>query len=466
MVDTVESLLQELARQKKINGALMSRVERDMDARGDAFSLFQAAAVLEKQVHERTRALEDALEELKRSNRELRHAKDAAELAARSKDEFLAGMSHELRTPLNAVLGLAEILQEEVYGPVNSKQLESLRTIEASGRHLLSLINDILEIARMGAGQLKPDMSDVDLADLCHACIGLIRPQAQKKALRIECVIGEWVGVARTDGRRLKQIVLNLLGNAVKFTERGGQIGLEVRRRDQEYLIVVSDTGVGIREEDRARIFLPFVQLDSGLSRKYEGTGLGLALVQRFVALLGGHIEVESEPGKGSQFMVYLPMELGFALEPHSISAGLTGRGVQPASSGRLILLAEDNPANINTVGEYLKAKGYRVETATNGVVALQKVRELKPDLVLMDVQMPEMDGLEAIRRIRGELGLHHLPVVALTALAMVGDQDRCMQAGASAYVSKPVSLRQLVALIDAQLSLGRVSFPAGNVES
>jgi signal transduction histidine kinase/ActR/RegA family two-component response regulator len=464
MNDTVFTLQQELARQKKINAALMSRVERDMDIQGDAFSLFQTAAVLEKKVRERTHALEAALEELKRSNRELRQAKDAAELAARSKDEFLAGMSHELRTPLNAVLGLAEILQDEVYGSINAKQLESLKTIEGSGRHLLSLINDILEIARMGAGHMKPDMSNVDIADMCHVCLGLIRPQAQKKALRVECVIGEWVGTARTDARRFKQILLNLLGNAVKFTDKGGQIGLEVRRLDQEYVVIVSDTGVGIRPEDRERIFQPFVQLDSGLSRRYDGTGLGLALVQRFVQLLGGHIEVESEVGKGSQFVVSLPMELCHGQEPHAVSPGAKGLGVRPASAGRLILLAEDNEANIKTVREYLLAKGYRVETARNGVQALEMVKAFNPDLVLMDVQMPEMDGLEAIRRIRGELGLQQLPVFALTALAMTGDQDRCMQAGATAYVSKPVSLRQLVNSIDAQLSGARVpSSPAAS---
>src|SRR5688572_23450546 len=241
MNDELAALQAELARQQKTNAALMRRVERDMNVQGDAFSLFQAATVLEKKVHERTAALEAALDELQHFNRELRAAKEAAEAAARSKDEFLAGMSHELRTPLNAVLGLAEILQEEVYGPINTKQLESLRTIEASGRHLLSLINDILEIARMGAGHMKPDLSDVDVADMCHACLGLIRPQAQKKALRIECVIGEWVGTARTDARRFKQIVLNLLCNAVKFTDRGGQVSLEVRRRDQEYVVIVSD---------------------------------------------------------------------------------------------------------------------------------------------------------------------------------------------------------------------------------
>ncbi len=448
--NTEAELRAELAREKKINAALMRRVERNMDIQGDAFSLFQAATVLEKKVHERTAALENVLAELKQSNRDLRVAKNAAEAAARSKDEFLAGMSHELRTPLNAVLGLSEILQEEIYGALNDKQQEALRTIESSGRHLLSLINDILEIARIGAGTLKMEIVDVNLDEVCGACVGLVRPQAEKKAIEVVCQVQPGLPVIQSDARRIKQIIVNLLGNAVKFTEAQGRVGLEVSSAGDELLIQVWDTGIGIASQDQARVFTPFVQLESSLSRRYDGTGLGLALVQQLVGVLGGDVRLESEVGQGSRFFVRLPVTVSTKVTSEPANE-VAEEGVTP-SGGRLILLAEDNEANKMTIGDYLRAKGYRVETADNGKMALEKVRELRPDLVLMDVQMPEMDGLEATRRIRLELRRPSLPVIALTALAMGGDRDRCIDAGANEYVTKPVSLKQLITVIEAQL--------------
>ena len=221
MSDELAALRAELARQQKTNAALMRRVERDMNVQGDAFSLFQAATVLEKKVHERTAALEAALDELQHFNRELRAAKEAAEAAARSKDEFLAGMSHELRTPLNAVLGLSELLQEEICGPLNEKQNEALRTIATSGRHLLSLINDILEIARMGSGEVQLRLSKVLVAELCEGCVDLIRAQARKKEITVTCEITDDVPELKTDARRFKQVLVNLLGNAVKIHGQG-----------------------------------------------------------------------------------------------------------------------------------------------------------------------------------------------------------------------------------------------------
>ncbi len=453
--EQLEALRAELARERKINASLMRRVERNMDIQGDAFSLFQAATVLEKKVRERTAALEEVLAELKRSNRDLRFAKDEAEAAARSKDEFLAGMSHELRTPLNAVLGLSEILQEGIYGGLNDKQQEALRTIESSGRHLLSLINDILEIARIGAGTLKTEAGDVRLDDLCNACIGLVRAQAKRKDIELSCSFPSDLPIIESDERRLKQIIVNLLGNAVKFTDKGGRVGLELTLEGEQLAIAVWDTGIGIAPEDHERVFTPFVQVESSLARRYEGTGLGLALVQQLARVLGGEVTLESEVGKGSRFTVSVPITASTVASAAPQGDG-SDEGAVP-SGGRLILLAEDNEANTVTVGDYLRARGYRVETAVNGKLALEKVRDLNPDLVLMDVQMPEMDGLEAMRCIRSELRRSSLPVIALTALAMGGDRDRCLEAGANEYVTKPVSLRELITVIEAHLGQGSV---------
>jgi signal transduction histidine kinase/CheY-like chemotaxis protein len=455
MSDEIAALQAELARQQKINAALMRRVERDMNVHGDAFSLFQAATMLEKKVHERTAALEAALDELQSFNSELRAAKEAAEAAARSKDEFLAGMSHELRTPLNAVLGLSELLQEEIYGPLNEKQHEALATIETSGRHLLSLINDILEIARMGSGEVQLRLSKVAVGELCESCVDLIRAQARKKVITVTCEIAADLPALETDARRFKQILVNLLGNAVKFTDRGGSLGLSARVEAQCLCLEVWDTGIGIKAEDCDRIFLPFVQVDSGLARKYEGTGLGLALVRQLTELLGGEVSVESRVGVGSRFRLRFALSTSAPSSVRDAAPGSVGR-VQLAGEGQLILLAEDNEANIATIGSYLRHKGYQVEVAHNGKMALDKVRALQPDLVLMDVQMPEMDGLEATRRIRQELGLAQLPVIALTALAMAGDRERGIMAGVNEYVTKPVSLRELVRVIEAHLPVAR----------
>jgi signal transduction histidine kinase/ActR/RegA family two-component response regulator len=455
MSTELAALQAELARQQKINAALMRRVERDMNVQGDAFSLFQAATVLEKKVHERTAALEAALGELQHFNRELHAAKEAAEAAARSKDEFLAGMSHELRTPLNAVLGLSELLQEEIYGPLNEKQTEALGTIESSGRHLLSLINDILEIARMGSGEVQLRLSKVSAAELCESCVDLVRPQARKKEITVSCEIAADVPEFKTDARRFRQILVNLLGNAVKFTDRGGSMGLSARVEGHCLCLDVWDSGIGIAADDCERIFLPFVQVDSGLARKYDGTGLGLALVRQLTELLGGEVSVESTVGVGSRFRLRFALHASASLTIREPPPGNVNP-VQLAGGGQLILLAEDNEANIATIGSYLRHKGYQVEVAHNGQIAIDKVRALQPDLVLMDVQMPEMDGLEATRRIRQELGLDQLPVIALTALAMAGDRERGIVAGVNEYVTKPVSLRELVGVIEAHLPATR----------
>jgi signal transduction histidine kinase/CheY-like chemotaxis protein len=402
-------------------------------------------ALLTQRVAERTADLSAANAELSR--------------ASRLKDEFLASMSHELRTPLNAVLGMSEALHDEILGPLNENQKYSLRTIEESGRHLLSLINDILDVSKIEAGKLTLNKGIVSVASVCQASLRFIRQDALKKKLRIVSDMDTAVTNLWVDERRLKQILVNLLSNAVKFTPPGGQVGLQIKGDAARAVIdfIVWDTGIGISQEDMSRLFRPFVQLDSRLNRQFAGTGLGLSLVYRMTELHGGSVTLESETGQGSRFTVSLPWqeretESG-TLEKLARTAIFTDLLNVPGAKYPInVLLAEDNETNITVMVNYLTAKGCEVTVARNGAEALARARESRPDIILMDIQMPEVDGLEAIRIIRSEKNLETIPIIALTALAMPGDRERCLEAGADDYLSKPVNLKVLVAMFEQYL--------------
>jgi PAS domain S-box-containing protein len=394
--------------------------------------------------------------------------------ATRLKDEFLANMSHELRTPLNAILGLSEGLQEEIFGPLNDRQKTTLTTIERSGQHLLSLINDILEVSKIAAGKLELEMNEVSIHHLCSSSLAFVKEQANRKRIQFHTHIPQNLSTIVVDERRMRQVLINLLTNAVKFTPNGGQVTLEIELERLSYQnqesaadlelfeesllrVSVIDTGIGIAAADQLKLFQPFVQLDSSLNRKYEGTGLGLTLVKQIVELHGGSVILESEVGVGSCFTLRLPYYRPLArgaeqLETEYSSFPLvrlaTGTGSNP-----LILLVEDNEANISTLSSYLTAKEYPLLLARNGQEAISLVQERQPDLILMDIQMPGMNGIEAIGHIRNTLKLVNCPIIALTALAMPGDRERCIEAGANDYLTKPVKLKQLVSRIQQLLA-------------
>jgi len=507
---------------------------------------------------------------------ELNLANAALVGAARMKDEFLASMSHELRTPLTAILGLSEAMELDPQELLSDKQRRYLANIRQSGELLLALINDILDLSKVEAGKVELVIAPVLADEVCQASLRMIREMATKKNLHLSYTLAPAVPHVLGDERRVKQILVNLLSNAVKFTPPGGSVGLEVAA-DAELQAVrftVWDTGIGIAPADQARLFQPFVQLDSRLSREYAGTGLGLALVARLTELHGGRVEVESEgvPGKGSRFTVALPWqaaslpgpagsiagqpavrrallvedsallaeglcralaELGWTGVIHSRAAGVVDRAAadrpdvilldlmlpdrpgldvlgelkrdprtrdipvivesvmeaqeralaagaaayllkpvglsdlqraldqarirQPAAppaehaaagdARPLILLADDNDFSRTTLQQLLRALGYpEVATAHDGREAVAVARQRRPALILMDIQMPEMDGLEAIQVLRADAdqGVAATPVIALTALAMVGDRERCLSAGADDYLAKPVRAADL----------------------
>lgn len=421
--------------------------------------------------------------------------------ATRLKDEFLANMSHELRTPLNAILGLSECLKEELLGPLNQRQHRSVQTIETSGRHLLELINDILDLAKLESGHMTLSLDTVDLAALCERSVSLVGQLARTKNLHLSTHFAPQLGWIQADERRLRQALINLLSNAIKFTPEGGLISLSAtveRPLDPDYgiptakpetvtsetvVLAVKDTGIGITPEDQAKLFKPFVQIDSRLNRQYQGTGLGLALVQHIATLHGGAVTLSSEVGVGSCFSLRLPRELELSEEAMGFSEiqrlaspgavvgttdGLAGGdvvqkppalGMTPAPMSStlpspLILVAEDDPRNLETIAIYLKSSGYRLIHAANGCEAIDLTQRYHPDLILMDIQMPGMDGLDAIRQLRSLEPYATLPIIALTALALDGDRDRCLAAGATAYLTKPISLKSLTTGIRQYLPL------------
>ncbi|NNJ11293.1 response regulator [Chloroflexales bacterium ZM16-3] len=554
------------------NALLYTQAQQELAERRRAEENLEAERTqLARRVTERTADLIAANAELAR--------------AARLKDEFLANMSHELRTPLNTILGRAEILHEQIYGPLTDQQQYAIGSIDESGRHLLALINDILDLSKIEAGKLELQISTVDVSALCQACVRMMAQVAAAKGISLSTTFDMAITHMQADERRLKQILVNLLSNAVKFTAQGGRVSLEVRgSRDRSQIeFSVSDTGIGIAATDIPRLFHPFIQIDAGLARQHEGTGLGLSLVLRLAEAHGGSVAVSSAPNEGSRFSVTLPWDatpvliasadadddtllplaraliiddsqasseqfaryltdLGCAVTIHERAGGALDLAVElrpdlimldvllpdqtgwailrqlkgdprtadipvlvisvvdepdlarqlgaaahlvkpisradlmralrklvrprldvgaapatalpPNAQGRRILLAEDNEDNISLMRDYLPLYGYELFVARDGSEAITMARAIRPEAILMDIQMPVMDGIEATMRIRADAELCDIPVIALTALAMPGDRDRCLAAGADAYVVKPVRLRELPVQIEEAIQL------------
>ncbi|WP_420627517.1 hybrid sensor histidine kinase/response regulator [Candidatus Leptofilum sp.] len=419
--------------------------------REESLKLQRTNELLEKEVTAQTAAL-------KRTNARLAKALQA-------KDKFLANMSHQLRTPLNAILGKSEILLEGIHGSLNEKQSASLQVIGDSGNHLLELINDILDMAKIEAGKIQLDIQNVSLATVCESSMQFVRQVAHKKQIRLQADIDRTLKTCQTDERRLKQILINLLSNAVKFTPPGGKVGLIVLHDfDRDAVqFQVWDTGIGISPEDMEKLFKPFVQLDNSLARSHEGTGLGLSLVYRLAELLGGSVSLESQVGVGSCFSITLPQNLKIDskqlqkqahTDRQQLATGvLSSDSVDTAEKRPLILLVEDNETNVETVTDYLPVWGYRISVAHSGVEALERAKKELPDLILMDVQIPGLDGLTAVRQMRREKAFEKTPIVAITALAMNGNRERCLAAGANEYMSKPIQLHQLALTINELLA-------------
>ncbi|MGB4061168.1 MAG: ATP-binding protein [Burkholderiaceae bacterium] len=402
------------------------------------------------------------IRERKRLEQATETARTQAESANRAKTDFLANVSHEVRTPLNGVMGLIRLLMDS---PLDTEQSHWLQLMDESAHTLLGLLNDILDLSKIEAGKMTVEATAFDAAELTEKACAPLLAQASAKQLQLEINLHPGLPT-RTQGDpgRLRQVLTNLLSNAVKFTPAGGHIrvsadpvnGVGVR-------FEVADTGIGISPEQQARVFEAFTQADASTTRKFGGTGLGLAISARLVTLMGGQLQLDSQPGQGSRFFFTLPLKSKTARSTDSapLSAPMELAHIsahQETFDGLRVLVAEDHPVNELLMRQLLQRLGCVCTVAKNGLEAVAAWRRGGIDLIMMDVQMPELSGLEATAEIRAQEGNgpQHTPIVAVTANAMSGDEDKCLQAGMDAYTSKPVSPQALMQAMSHALAVGK----------
>lgn len=382
------------------------------------------------------------IHERKQIEKELIEARDIAERSAKAREEFLANMSHEIRTPMNAIIGFTKLLYDS---PLDAEQMESLKAIDAAGEALIAIINDILDLSKIEAGMLNFEKRPFQLAELLQSLRGIFRARAKEKSLVLESFLGPDVPPRILgDKVRLNQVLINLVGNALKFTQKG-EVSISVKLlslngNEVHLLFEVEDTGIGIPQEKQQAIFESFTQASSETTRNYGGTGLGLTICKRIVELQGGHIGVKSTPGEGSCFYFDLTFPIAEeVLAPESRLATDPGSAIAEPHEIK-VLLAEDNLMNQKLAGRILEKLGYTYEIAGNGRIALELVQNHRFDVVLMDIQMPEMDGYEASRKIRSleDESRRSVPIIALTAHAMIEEMEKCKAAGMDEFISKP----------------------------
>ncbi|MBX9603958.1 MAG: response regulator [Bryobacteraceae bacterium] len=451
--------------QGKLQPIRVSRTGDEIEHLGESFNkMIEALLASEDEIRQHRELLEHRI---RLRTEELEATTRRALEASQSKSEFLANMSHELRTPMNGVLGMMDIVLESRLTP---EQREQLETAQRCAYSLLALLNDILDLSKIEAGKMVLERIPFDARKVVEDCVKTALPRCRHKGIEIRPEIHPGVPPQIIgDPLRTRQILENLVSNAVKFTEQGG-VTISVRDVSQDgalaLLFEVRDTGPGISKEKLAAIFEKFTQADGSISRKYGGTGLGLAITRSLVEIHGGEITVDSEPGRGSTFAVRLPYQEAPAearQEAHPVSPVSAGdrHAADPARTVR-VLVVEDNNVNQRVVTAILKKRNWMVEIANDGREALDRLEDVPADhfsLILMDVQMPQLDGLEATRRIRQERRWDQLPIVAMTAHAMNGDRERCLQVGMNGYVSKPVQPAHLLSVLD-QYIRNQVSIP------
>jgi PAS domain S-box-containing protein len=371
-------------------------------------------------------------------------ARSLAEQANQTKSEFLANMSHELRTPLNAIIGYAQILQEDAEDTGQDAMLPDLKKIESAGKHLLGLINDILDLSKIEAGRMEIYLEPISVSSLVEEVRTLTAPLASANGNRVEVSIGPGVESIQTDVTKLKQSLLNLVSNACKFTKEG-RVGLDVRLADgpagRDIVFEVSDSGIGMTPEQQAKLFQAFSQADASTTRKFGGTGLGLAITKRLCNLLGGDVEVSSEEGRGSRFTITLPLRPADAW--NAVEAA--PRDVSGPEQAATILLIDDDPQVHDVLGQMLSREGYRVEHATSGPDALTMVQKVRPAAILLDIMMPQVDGWTVLSALKRDPDLAGIPVIIVS---MLDERPLGLSLGAAEFLTKPIDRSRLVDVV------------------
>ncbi len=396
-------------------------------------------------------------EELQVSMKRLEDANLNLEEANRHKSRFLSSMSHELRIPLNAIIGYGDLMKGQFFGKLNEKQLDYVKQIDMSGKHLLSLINDLLDIAKIDAGKLEPVIGEFSLEETVTAIKSMMRTQFDKKNIIVGISIAPEIGTIQADQKMFKQIMFNLLSNALKFTPENGKVTIHATSKNNNTLVVeVTDTGIGVPKEEQDKIFSEFHQADKVRDQQLGGTGIGLALTRRIVELHDGKIGVRSKPGKGSTFFFQLPWLRKLKEKTRQTEKdGKDTRHVKRKQSEyaeKYILVAEDNPVNTSLLLDILSVRGYKVKIAKDGIEAVEMATQTHPDLILMDIKMPRMDGLEATRRLRLQPEFTETPIIALTASTGDDAEEKQVEAGCTAHLPKPIDSEKLYEYLDKYL--------------
>jgi signal transduction histidine kinase/ActR/RegA family two-component response regulator len=400
----------------------------------------------------RTQELEEEVFQRKQAQEELLNAKHAAEEANRAKSTFLANMSHELRTPLNAIIGYSEMLEEETRDTGKVENVQDLKKIQTAGKHLLSLINDVLDLSKIEAGKMGLHLEAFDVSQVIEEMVTTLQPAAAKNANSIHVHVAENVTVMKADITKVRQILFNLLSNACKFTDHGA-VSVDVDQIkvvDREWIqFKVSDTGIGISAKQKENLFHEFAQADASIARKYGGTGLGLAITHRFVQLMKGQINVESEPGQGATFTVQLPAQVVIETTESAPSKGAGDASAafsETKTNQDTILVIDDDPSVRDLMSRFLTKLDFRVVAARNGEEGFRLAKQIRPLLITLDVVMPECDGWTVLNRLKSDSELAEIPVIMVT---VVDNEARGLDLGASSYLIKPVERDRLAVLVE-----------------
>jgi len=436
---------------------LQRRFDRERAARKQAEALLEQKSLELYRANEELRNLADSLErQVEERTAELVHARDEALRANRHKSEFLSRMSHELRTPMNSILGFSQLLESDPTEPLTPGQQESLQEITRAGRHLLELINEVLDLARIESGRLTLNPETVDAGELLGECLSLIAPMAEQQGIRLRDQFTKAMTCRlHADPLRLKQVLLNLLSNAVKYNRPDGEVVVEPPSIENDRLLVaIRDTGHGISADDLKHIFEPFTRI--GDENAVEGTGIGLTISKRLMEMMQGEIGAQSTPGEGSRFWIRIPcaegdrqMQEGDTALAQSPDAEVP----EPPPRRFQVLYIEDNPANLKLLTRLLQRRG-DVDTisAPSAELGLELAAAHRPDLILMDLNLPGMNGDEALAKMRENPLLQDLPVIALSADALPGEIRRGLEAGFQAYLTKPIRVDELMDALDKAL--------------